>query len=98
MTRMSVGVVAAVLLLGSLVRGDEGFTPFNEKSKDKRLEPARNLNGYFPMTVPATKEAWEKRRQDLREQLLVVNGLWPMPEKTPLNPTIHGKIDRDDYT
>src|SRR5262249_2356638 len=24
--------------------------------------------------------------------------LWPMPEKTPLNPVIHGKIDRDDYT
>ena len=34
----------------------------------------------------------------MREQVLVANGLWPMPDKTPLNPVIHGKIDRDDYT
>src|SRR5262249_4510749 len=25
-------------------------------------------------------------------------GLWPLPEKTPLHPVVHGKIDRDDYT
>ena len=65
---------------------------------DSRLGPAKNLNGYFPMTVPATKEAWEVHRKELREQVLVANGLWPMPEKTPLNAVIHGKIDRDDYT
>jgi dienelactone hydrolase len=28
----------------------------------------------------------------------VALGLWPLPEKTPLNPVIHGKIDRADYT
>ena len=30
--------------------------------------------------------------------MLVANGLWPMPAKTPLNPVIHGKVERDDYT
>jgi dienelactone hydrolase len=34
----------------------------------------------------------------VREQVLVANGLWPMPEKTPLQAVIHGKIDRDEYT
>ena len=34
----------------------------------------------------------------MREQVLVANGLWPMPPRTPLNPVIHGKIDRDGYT
>jgi dienelactone hydrolase len=66
--------------------------------KDSRLGPPKDLNGYFPMKVPASKEAWEKRRKELREQVLVALGLWPMPEKTPLNAVIHGKIDRDDYT
>src|SRR5712692_1469313 len=66
--------------------------------KDSRLGPPKDLNGYFPMKVPASKEEWEKRRKDLREQVLVALGLWPMPEKTPLNAVIHGKIDRDDYT
>src|SRR5262249_12840861 len=31
-------------------------------------------------------------------QVLVATGLWPMPEKTPPQPVIHGKIDRDGYT
>ncbi len=66
--------------------------------KDSRLGPLTTLNDYFPMTPPASKEAWEARRKELREQVLVANGLWPMPEKTPLNAVIHGKIDRDDYT
>ncbi|MHB1424083.1 MAG: alpha/beta hydrolase family protein [Gemmataceae bacterium] len=52
----------------------------------------------FFLHVPATKEAWLKRRQVVREQILVAAGLWPLPVKTPLHPVIHGKIDRDDYT
>src|SRR5438445_10806722 len=66
--------------------------------KDSRLGKPKDLNGYFPMKVPASKEEWEKRRKELREQVQVALGLWPMPEKTPLNAVIHGKIDRDDYT
>jgi dienelactone hydrolase len=66
--------------------------------KDSRLGKPKDYNGYFPMKVPASLAEWEKRRKELREQLLVALGLWPMPEKTPLNPVIHGKIDRDDYT
>lgn len=65
---------------------------------DRRLDRQRTLNDYFPFTPPDTKAAWEKRRQQVREDLLVATGLWPMPPKTPLQPVIHGKIDRDDYT
>jgi dienelactone hydrolase len=67
--------------------------------EDSRLTKVRTLNDKdFFLTVPPTKEAWDARRQEVREQVLVALGLWPMPEKTPLNPVIHGKIDRDDYT
>jgi len=41
---------------------------------------------------------WEKRSEFLRRQALIAQGLWPMPEKTELKATIHGKIDRGDYT
>jgi hypothetical protein len=44
------------------------------------------------------KGAWEQRADALRTQTLVATGLWPMPEKTPLNAVIHGRIDRDEYT
>jgi dienelactone hydrolase len=69
-----------------------------KKPTDARLGPPKTLNGYFPFAVPKTKEAWEERRKQVREEVLVATGLWPLPEKTPLNPVIHGKIDRDGYT
>lgn len=52
-----------------------------------------DFTGRFP-----SKAAWEERAAFLRKQILVANGLWPLPEKTPLNAVIHGKIDRDEYT
>ena len=68
------------------------------KPTDARLGAPKTLNGYFPFTPPKSKEEWAERRQKVRTQLLVSQGLWPMPEKTPLNPTIHGKAERDGYT
>ncbi len=73
--------------------------PARSGEADSRLGKPRTLdNKDFFFSVPATKEAWEKRRQVVREQVLVAAGLWPMPVKTPLKPVIHGKIDRDEYT
>ena len=42
--------------------------------------------------------AWKNRAEFVRRQALVAQGLWPLPPKTPLNPVIHGPIDRDTYT
>src|SRR4051794_39077521 len=44
------------------------------------------------------KADWERRAEVLRTQILVANGLLPMPQRTPLEPVIHGKVDRGDYT
>src|SRR5262249_23654065 len=66
--------------------------------KDSRLGPPKDYNGYFPWTPPKTKEEWARRRQEVREQVLVATGLWPMPEKMPLKPVIHGKVEREGYT
>jgi dienelactone hydrolase len=66
--------------------------------QDRRLEKGKTLDDYFPMTVPSSRSAWEARRKELREQVLVANGLWPMPEKVPVHAVIHGKTDRDEYT
>lgn len=80
--------------------GDDPTRVFtgDQKPTDVRLGAPKTLNDYFPFVVPKTKEAWEARRKQLREQLLVATGLWPLPEKTPLNAVVHGKIDRGDYT
>jgi hypothetical protein len=41
---------------------------------------------------------WRARSQVIRQQILVSAGLWPMPEKTPLNARVFGKIERDGYS
>ncbi len=70
-----------------------------EKPADHRLtDKPRNLDGYFPFQPPADLKTWNKRRGDLKVQLQVALGLWPMPSRGPLQPTIHGAIDRDEYT
>jgi dienelactone hydrolase len=65
---------------------------------DVRLAPLKDLNGYFPFTPPASRAAWAERSARVRRQILVSQGLWPMPTKTPLNAVIHGRIDRPEYT
>jgi dienelactone hydrolase len=69
------------------------------QKKDARLAPPRHYDlKYFPWTPPTTKAAWEAEKKLVRERVLVANGLWPLPEKTPLKAVVHGKIERDGYT
>src|SRR5205823_5392762 len=58
----------------------------------------RDLNVHHIMTPPPSREAWEARKAELRQQILFSAGLWPMPDRTPLRPLVTGKIDAPDYT
>lgn len=53
-----------------------------------------------PRTFPEISSAqqWEQRAKEIRQQVLVSCGLWPLPEKTPLKPHIFGKVERDGYS
>lgn len=73
--------------------------PPGQLPKDARLGKPRDLNDkYHPWTPPKTLAEWKQERQRIREQVLVSQGLWPMPPKTPLKAVVHGKIDRGDFT
>ena len=72
--------------------------PEGKLPNDVRLQPLKDLEGYFPFTPPTSKAEWDKRAERVRRQILVSQGLWPMPTKTQLNAVIHGRIDRPDYT
>ena len=65
---------------------------------DVRLAAPKDLNGYFPFSPPASLDEWESRASFVRRQILVSQGLWPMPTKGPLNAVIHGAIDCGEYT
>ena len=90
---LALSVCAAVSALAAPRVLPEGKLP-----DDVRLEPLKDLDGYFPFTPPASKGEWEKRAERVRRQMLVSQGLWPLPTRTPLNAVIHGKVDRGEYT
>jgi dienelactone hydrolase len=94
---LSLAILAAVLFASAHAAGpqvlEKGKTP-----SDARLQPLKDLNGYFPFAPPKLREEWDIRAAQLRRQLLVSLGLWPMPAKTPLGAVVHGKVDRGDYT
>ncbi len=60
----------------------------------------RTLNDFFPLILPesTTLADWEHRSSELRRHIQTSLGLFPLPEKTPLNEVIHGKIVMDDYS
>ena len=72
--------------------------PDGKVPADKRLEPPKDLDGYFPFTPPKSTAEWERRAEQVRQRILVSEGLWPTPAKTPLNAVIHGRIEQPDYT
>src|SRR5262245_66017435 len=69
--------------------------PDGKKPADQRLAKVRTLNFTdFFLKPPATLAAWNVRRHAVREQLLVANGLWPLPPRTQLNPVVHRSEER----
>lgn len=96
--KLFVTLFSCSLPTGSAFAESPRVLPEGQLPKDSRLEPLKDLNGYFPFTPAKSKEEWESRAERVRRQILVANGLWPMPTKTPLNAQIHGAIDLGDYT
>jgi dienelactone hydrolase len=95
--------LSATLLVGLLLKtvslaDAPRVLPTGKLPSDKRLGKAKNLNGYFPFTPSESPQQWASRAEQVRRQVLIGNGLWPMPTKTPVNAVVHGKIDRQDYT
>jgi cephalosporin-C deacetylase-like acetyl esterase len=45
-----------------------------------------------------TREEWQTRGDKLKAEYLEMLGLWPLPERTPLQANVTGKLERDDFT
>ena len=73
------------LLLPSLLFAAAATTACGESP----ARPTRDLNGYFPFQPVADADAWKSRHDEIQKRILLASGLWPMPEKTPLNAVVH---------
>ena len=85
MRRIVVGWLGLIMML-AVVGGTH--------AADRRLEPLKDLDGYFPFEPPATLDAWKDRAAEIRRRVLVSQGLWPMPAPVTLAASIHGTITK----
>lgn len=93
--------LAGLLILGSVVGQTVAEAPRvvveGTQLQDRRDAELRNLNGYFPFKPVDNIQQWKRRQSEIRRRILVSQGLWPLPTKTPLRTVVHGRVERDDY-
>lgn len=92
---LAAGMVGGV---PNLLQAESLNDVFGPVPNDRRLQKLLDYDGYFPWTPYRSVAEWEQRAKQLRRQLLVACGLWPMPARPPIQATIHGRVDREEYT
>jgi len=65
---------------------------------DQRAVRIKHTDTVFTMPDFADVEAWEAYAGLLRRQILLSSGLYPLPERTPLNAEVFDKVVHDDYS
>ena len=87
-------IIGLITVAGLSLAAAAGQVP----REDIRNTYTPSTNTHFQMPEYKTLAQWEARKQHLRKQILSAAGLMPMPQKTPLNPQIFGRMDRNGYS
>ncbi len=66
--------------------------------EDSRLSAYLSTKTVYPPPKASSRAEWLAQVPHLRQHILFSTGLWPMPEKTPLNAKIAGRIERTGYS
>ncbi|HUV70400.1 MAG TPA: hypothetical protein VMW15_12105 [Terracidiphilus sp.] len=88
------GLAAITCLLGVRLAAQAVMVP----AEDSRNKDIITTDTHLPLPAFSSLQAWEARKEFLRNQILVAAGLSPMPEKTPLNAQVFGKFEGQGYT
>ena len=65
---------------------------------DLRYAQVRHTDATYEMAEYSSAAQWLERAEYLRQQILWSAGLDPMPEPSPLQPQVSGKLERDGYS
>src|ERR1043165_2034584 len=96
MKRLAICLAASAAI--GLAHSGESLTPNDKTIRQYLSAQAAALEHDFLPQIK-TKEDFEKIRGEMRQQYLEMQGLWPLPEKTPLNAKVTGRIDdKPDYS
>ena len=86
-------LLAAIISCPDLIPAE---TPGNRMLDEYFEQQTRRLDQACLADVK-TLDDWKAARDGYREQLFDMLGLSPRPEKTPLNPTVTGIVEEDDF-
>ncbi|HPC15531.1 MAG TPA: acetylxylan esterase [Candidatus Hydrogenedentes bacterium] len=78
--------------------GDMRVLNTGDSVHDRRAQSERHTDTVFTMPVFHSREEWEAAAHEIRQRILLSSGLVPLPEKTPLNAHVFGRIERGDYS
>ncbi len=70
----------------------------SDAAKDPRSRLKTLNDTDYHLKVPPTKDDWLARKAQVKKQLLIAAGLWPMPAPISLKPVTTSKVERDAYT
>ncbi len=91
------GVICAAVLLYGADR-PAGGAPATKTDGSVRWVDVPHTDTVFAPPKYGALDEWKARRTWLVDQVRFASGLWPAPERTPLNAHVFGKLDRGDYT
>jgi len=90
--------VTGTLLLLGVAMSEAAETP---KPGDKVFgayirQEALKLDGAYAEDLKSADD-WKAHRDEYRRQVLWMLGIWPLPERTPLDATVTGTLDRGEF-
>ncbi len=65
---------------------------------DIRQTEVAGYKTHFTLKEYTSRQQWEARKEELRNQILSAAGLLPMPAKAPLNPRVVRRFDHADFS
>jgi len=95
-------LASAMICVGASVGWGQTYgEPDRDQPGDEMIQgylarEAQRIHDTFMQDV-TSREDWEKLRPRYEREYLHMLGLWPMPEKTPLNATVTGTLEGDGY-
>ncbi len=75
------------------------YTDADTTLRDARLQNIRKGRDMdYDMPEYKTLSDWQERANYLKRHIFITTGLWPLPDRTPLEAQVYDKIEHPDYT
>src|SRR5258706_4312265 len=89
-------LVASILLALPLISACAASEKLPDKDERSGLPWTLDTLRTFPEI--SSRSEWESRAKEIRQQVLVSCGLWPLPKKAPIKSEIFDRVERDGYS